>query len=103
MEWRVTRTWTVKEGMDPTDLARTVGRYAYVEAITVTDDGRGIDPSMIDQIFQPGFSTAAEVSHISGRGVGLDVVKTSIEALGGSVRVRSKPGQGSSFEFSLPA
>ena len=44
--------------------------------ITVTDDGRGIDPSLIDQIFEPGFSTATEVSTISGRGVGLDVVKT---------------------------
>lgn len=80
-----------------------IARHDDRITITVTDDGRGIDPSMIDQIFQPGFSTAAEVSNISGRGVGLDVVKTSIEALGGSVRVRSKPGQGSSFELSLPA
>lgn len=80
-----------------------IARHDDRITITVTDHGRGIDPSMIDQIFQPGFSTAAEVSNISGRGVGLDVVKTSIEALGGSVRVRSKPGQGSSFELSLPA
>ena len=80
-----------------------IARHDDRITITVTDDGRGIAPSMIDQIFQPGFSTAAEVSNISGRGVGLDVVKTSIEALGGSVRVRSKPGQGSSFELSLPA
>lgn len=70
--------------------------------ITVTDDGRGIDPSLIEQIFQPGFSTAAEVSNISGRGVGLDVVKTTVEELGGSVTVTSKPGQGSSFELTLP-
>jgi chemotaxis protein histidine kinase CheA len=79
-----------------------IARHDDRITITVTDDGRGIDPSLIDQIFQPGFSTAAEVSNISGRGVGLDVVKTSIEALGGSVSVRSKPGQGSSFELSLP-
>lgn len=80
------------------DIARLDDRIT----ITVRDDGRGIDPSVIDQIFQPGFSTATEVSNISGRGVGLDVVKTSIEALGGSVSVRSKVGQGSSFELSLP-
>ena len=71
-------------------------------AITVTDDGRGIDPSLIERIFQPGFSTATEVSHISGRGVGLDVVKTTIEELGGSISVRSAPGQGASFELTLP-
>ena len=79
-----------------------IARHDDRITITVTDDGRGMDPSVIDQIFQPGFSTAAAVSNISGRGVGLDVVKTSIEALGGSVSVRSKPGQGSSFELSLP-
>ena len=67
--------------------------------ITVTDDGRGIDPSLVEQIFQPGFSTAAEVSNISGRGVGLDVVKTTIEDLGGSITVTSTPGQGSSFQI----
>lgn len=65
--------------------------------ITVTDDGRGIEPSLIEQIFQPGFSTATEVSNISGRGVGLDAVKTTIEELGGSITVTSEPGQGSSF------
>ena len=79
-----------------------IARHDDRLTITVTDNGRGIDPSVIDQIFQPGFSTAAEVSNISGRGVGLDVVKTSIEALGGSVSVRSKPGHGSSFELRLP-
>ncbi|HJS23438.1 MAG TPA: ATP-binding protein [Pyrinomonadaceae bacterium] len=65
--------------------------------ITVTDDGRGIDPSLIEKIFEPGFTTAAEVTHISGRGVGLDVVKTTIEDLGGSITVRSERGNGSSF------
>ena len=72
-------------------------------SITVTDDGRGIDPSLIEKIFEPGFSTAGEVSTISGRGVGLDVVKTSIEALGGTVTVRSEPGKGSSFEILIRA
>ena len=71
-------------------------------AITVTDDGRGIDPALLDQIFQPGFSTAREISEISGRGVGLDAVKTAIEDLGGAVTVRSGPGQGTTFELTLP-
>jgi two-component system chemotaxis sensor kinase CheA len=72
-------------------------------SITVTDDGRGIDPSLLEKIFEPGFSTKAGVSNLSGRGVGLDVVKTTIEEeLGGTVSVRSSPGQGASFELTLP-
>jgi chemotaxis protein histidine kinase CheA len=71
-------------------------------SITVADDGRGIDPSLIEKIFQSGFSTAREVSELSGRGVGLDVVKTTVEELGGTVNVRSAPGQGTSFELTLP-
>jgi len=72
-------------------------------SITVTDDGRGIDPSLLEKIFEPGFSTAEKVSNISGRGVGLDVVKTTIEQLGGTVTVRSTPGHGSSFEILIRA
>jgi chemotaxis protein histidine kinase CheA len=71
--------------------------------ITVADDGRGIEPSLIDQIFEPGFSTAAEVSNISGRGVGLDIVKTTVEDLGGSIAVTSEPGKGSSFTIQIRA
>ena len=71
-------------------------------SITVTDDGRGIDPSILDRIFEPGFSTAPEVTAISGRGVGLDVVKTAIEELGGTINVSSKPGKGARFEIVLP-
>ena len=70
--------------------------------ITVTDDGRGIDPALIDQIFRPGFSTASEISEISGRGVGLDAVKTGIEEAGGSINVTSQVGHGSTFEITLP-
>jgi two-component system, chemotaxis family, sensor kinase CheA len=69
--------------------------------ITVTDDGRGIDPALIHQIFNPGFSTAAEISEISGRGVGLDAVKTAIEEAGGAISVRSEVGQGSTFEIRI--
>ena len=70
--------------------------------IFVTDNGRGIDPVNLPLLFQPGFSTATEVSEISGRGVGLDAVKSEIEAVGGAVNVMSKFGKGTSFVISLP-
>lgn len=70
--------------------------------ITVTDDGRGIDPALMAQIFNPGFSTAAQVSEISGRGVGLDAVKTSIEDAGGTITVSSEVGLGSTFAITIP-
>ena len=94
--------------------------------IIVSDDGRGMNPQVLrtkavekgvideDQaarlseveslelIFRPGFSTAATVSDISGRGVGMDVVKTRIIELGGTLQVRSKLGQGSELELAVP-
>jgi two-component system, chemotaxis family, sensor kinase CheA len=56
----------------------------------------------IDLLFQAGFSTADKISDISGRGVGLDVVKRSIESLKGTIRVETTPGKGSRFELLLP-
>jgi two-component system chemotaxis sensor kinase CheA len=56
----------------------------------------------IDLLFQPGFSTADKISDISGRGVGLDVVRRSIEALKGTIKVETTPGKGSRFELLLP-
>ena len=70
--------------------------------IAVTDDGRGIDPSIREKIFAPGFSTAPEITSISGRGVGLDVVKSAIEDLGGTVTVSTELGTGTTFEIRLP-
>jgi len=92
--------------------------------IEVSDDGAGIDrqrvraiaikkelipadaqlsDSEIDNLlFLPGFSTAATISNISGRGVGMDVVKRSIQALGGRISISSRPGHGSTFSMSLP-
>lgn len=94
--------------------------------ITLKDDGKGIDPKVIRKaalekninsreiisqlsdyevmnlIFNSGFSMAKEISEISGRGVGLDVVKTNIEVLGGSVNVESVPGKGTAFTLTLP-
>ena len=94
--------------------------------ITIKDDGRGIDPDKIRSkalekslytatqlsemssqqilaiIFASGFSTAAKVSDVSGRGVGMDMVKTSVEAVGGSITIDSLFGSGSTFTLRLP-
>jgi chemotaxis protein histidine kinase CheA len=69
--------------------------------ITVADDGRGMDASTMERIFEPGFSTATQLTEFSGRGVGLDVVKTAIEKLGGTIHVSTEPGKGSTFEIVL--
>ncbi|REL29776.1 chemotaxis protein CheA [Thalassotalea euphylliae] len=60
------------------------------------------DQQVFDLIFEPGFSTAQAVSDISGRGVGMDVVKKNIQALGGRIQVDSVPGEGSTFKVYLP-
>lgn len=80
----------------------TVFIEAEANRITVIDDGRGIAPENLPFLFQPGFSTAKHVTELSGRGVGLDVVKTAVEEFGGSVSVTSKPGKGSSFTITMP-
>lgn len=68
---------------------------------TVTDDGQGIAPENLPLIFQRGFSTAKDVTEVSGRGVGLDAVKNAVEELGGSVSVTSEPGKESSFKIKI--
>lgn len=94
--------------------------------ISVSDDGRGLaaekirrkviekklaspemanamsEAEIFEFLFLPGFSTAPTVTEISGRGVGLDVVQTMVQEAGGSVRVFSTPGQGSTFQLQLP-
>lgn len=99
------------------------GNHVFIE---IEDDGAGIsrekvlqkaksrgivspqaaehlnDQQIYELIFAPGFSTAEQVSDISGRGVGLDVVKSTIESLGGTVSVDSQPGKGSLFSIQLP-
>jgi len=65
----------------------------------------GVEPDeerILDLIFDPGFSTAESVSDVSGRGVGMDVVRRNIRDLGGNVEVSSQPGQGSRFTIRLP-
>ncbi|HSW07176.1 chemotaxis protein CheA [Aquabacterium sp.] len=66
---------------------------------------RGVVPpedEILNLIFEPGFSTAEKVTNLSGRGVGMDVVRRNLEALRGSVHVHSQPGQGSRIEIRLP-
>lgn len=60
------------------------------------------DKDFIDILFQPSFSTAEQVTDVSGRGVGLDVVKTKIEALGGEIEAKTRLGEGSNFIIRLP-
>ncbi|MDP3767437.1 MAG: chemotaxis protein CheA, partial [Dehalococcoidia bacterium] len=60
------------------------------------------DEEIENLIFEPGFSTAEHASDLSGRGVGMDVVRKSVQALGGRISLSSRPGQGSSFSLSLP-
>ena len=83
--------------------------------LVVSDDGRGLDVGRIrasaaatasaeptELIFQPGFTTAATVSTVSGRGVGLDVVRHTLDPLRGRVEVRSEEGRGASFVLTVP-
>ena len=92
--------------------------------IQISDDGQGIDLEQVrqkaiqlklispdehlteeqsyDLIFHPGFSTARQISDLSGRGVGMDVVRRNIRDLGGTIEVRSKIGQGTTFSIRLP-
>jgi two-component system chemotaxis sensor kinase CheA len=108
----------------------TIRLNAYHEGGTITieisDDGKGLDYAAIRRkaiergiaseaeiermsdtqigkfIFHPGFSTAQAVTAVSGRGVGMDVVKTNIELIGGTVEIRSEPGKGTIFTIKIP-
>jgi two-component system, chemotaxis family, sensor kinase CheA len=112
------------------DSTGTLCLRAYHEGgrvnIEISDDGRGIDPERVKKralerglitadrartmadhevhalLFAPGFSTAETITNISGRGVGLDVVKSNIERLGGSVDIDSQLGAGATFRIRIP-
>jgi two-component system chemotaxis sensor kinase CheA len=73
-----------------------------IENGLITPETNLSDEDIDNLIFHPGFSTADKISDISGRGVGMDVVKRSIQALGGRISITSKPGKGSVFTMSLP-
>ena len=108
----------------------TVRLAAYHEGghiiIEIADDGKGLDAEKIKKkalenglaseaeldkmsdaqihkfIFAPGFSTAAKVTNVSGRGVGMDVVRTNIDAIGGTIDLKSTPGQGTTISIKIP-
>lgn len=110
-------------GKDPTGTIRI---SAYQEGnrvmITIADDGKGLDTEAIREsaerkgiatqgldtkeiqelIFHPGFSTASQVTNVSGRGVGLDVVKSKIKELGGTIDIISEVDKGTTFRLNLP-
>ena len=73
-----------------------------IEKGIVARDAKLSDDDIDNLIFAPGFSTAETITDVSGRGVGMDVVRQSIQALGGSVNISSEPGRGSLFSMSLP-
>ena len=77
-------------------------RKKALEKGLITQDDSLSDSQIYDLIFQPGFSTADVVSDVSGRGVGMDVVKRNITELNGSIEVSSIPGEGSVFSIRLP-
>lgn len=115
----------IASGKDPVGK---ISLHAFHESgsvvIEVRDDGRGLnkdrilnkaiekglvapgaelsDPDIYRLIFEPGFSTAEQVTNLSGRGVGMDVVKSTIEQMRGIVEIQSRPGLGSSFRIRLP-
>lgn len=70
--------------------------------ITPAEAEQMSDREVMQIIFQPGFSTAVKVTNVSGRGVGMDVVKTNIERIGGTIDVQSQPGVGTSFKIKIP-
>lgn len=112
-------------GKNATGTVKLAAKHAGAFVlITISDDGGGLnkeaifnkavekglikatdeltDQQIYEMIFQPGFSTAKEVSSVSGRGVGMDVVKRDIDSLGGSISVETEPGKGSSFILKIP-
>jgi two-component system chemotaxis sensor kinase CheA len=78
-------------------------RKAIQSGLVSEKDARGLShDEILNLIFQPGLTTAEEVTEISGRGVGMDVVKTAMERLKGKVMVESEPGRGTTFQLMVP-
>ena len=87
---------------DGAGINRQRVREIAIKKGLIAPDAQLTDGEIDNLLFMPGFSTAQTVSNISGRGVGMDVVKRSIQALGGRITIVSRPGQGSIFSMSLP-
>ncbi|MBK6697846.1 MAG: chemotaxis protein CheW [Myxococcales bacterium] len=117
----------VKAGKDPMGTLHLRAYHAGGQVnIEISDDGAGLDPDKIRRkaierglvapeqaqrmtdrevaklVFLPGFSTAEKVTNVSGRGVGMDVVKTNIEKIGGAVDLESRPGKGTTLKIKIP-
>ena len=84
------------------DVERVRDKAIEKGAITEEQAEVMTDKEIVDLLFKPSFSTAKAVTDVSGRGVGLDVVKTKIESLGGDIEVKTKLGEGSTFIIRLP-
>ena len=84
------------------DQARIRNKAVQKGLISADQAGRLTDHEIVNLVFQPGFSTAEKVTNVSGRGVGMDVVKTHIEKIGGTVDLQSKAGQGVTVRMKIP-
>lgn len=86
-------------GIDPERIKRKAVEKGLITAEQAARTG---DREALNMIFLPGFSTAEKITNVSGRGVGMDVVKTNIEKIGGSVDIQSKAGQGTTIKIKIP-
>lgn len=87
------------KGIDPEKIRQTIRRKGLVKESEIDNLSKD---QLFDFLFESGFSTTTDVSKISGRGVGLDVVKFTMERLGGEVRINGRPGKGTTFSLRLP-
>ncbi|HET9420227.1 MAG TPA: chemotaxis protein CheA [Nocardioides sp.] len=86
-------------GMDPV----RIGEIALARGVVTPETLRRMEPrELLDLVFRPGFSTAATITNVSGRGVGMDVVRTNIDRIGGSVDLVSSPGAGTTVRVRIP-
>ncbi|MQY43876.1 chemotaxis protein CheA [Epibacterium sp. SM1969] len=87
---------------DGAGVNRTRVKQIAIEKGLIPENAELSDSEIDNLLFMPGFSTAKEVSNLSGRGVGMDVVKNAVTGLGGRINISSTPGQGSTFTIILP-
>lgn len=92
----------VRDDGNGIDVERVRNKAIEKGTITKEQANNMDDKAIIDLLFRPSFSTAEKISDVSGRGVGLDVVKTKIEGLGGDIEVHTELGEGSTFIIRLP-
>ena len=92
----------VKDDGKGMDFKQIRERAMQMRLLSSIEARRWSDSQLLDLLFEPGFSTASEVNELSGRGVGLDVVRSQLQALQGSITVRSVPQQGTTFILQIP-